>query len=136
DIIREFYARMDAGRANVFDLFADDFEFYFPKFGFGKGRAELEACTSRLGTTVRNIVHKPESFFIVEGQNGAAVEGTSTGETATGEHWVGGQTATGRFCSVFEFRDGLISSLHTYLDPDYGSADAVRFFWGKEGRRW
>jgi len=30
-----------------------------------------------------------------------------------------GKTPGGRFCNVFKFRDGRISSLHIYLDPDY-----------------
>jgi hypothetical protein len=31
----------------------------------------------------------------------------------------GGKTPGGRFCNLFKFRDGRISSVHIYLDPDY-----------------
>lgn len=42
------------------------------------------------------------------------VEGTSPGRMA-GKSWAGGKTPGGRFCNVFKFRDGRISSLHIYL---------------------
>src|SRR5438128_281202 len=47
----------------------------------------------------------------------------------------GGKTPGGRFCNVFKFRDGRISSLHIYLDPDYTGEDEARFRWGKN-RQW
>src|SRR5215470_6729671 len=45
------------------------------------------------------------------------------------------KTPGGRFCNVFKFRDGRISSLHIYLDPDYTGEDEARFRWGKN-RQW
>ena len=47
----------------------------------------------------------------------------------------GGETPGGRFGNVFKFRDGRISSLHIYLDPDYTGEDEARFRWGKN-RKW
>jgi hypothetical protein len=135
-VIREFFIRSDAGREDVLDLMVDDVEFYFPKFGFGRGKAELKACAGGVGATLRGILHVQDSLYFIEGPNELVVEGLSNGETATGERWIGGQTPTGRFCGVYRFRGSLISSLHTYLDPDYGSADKDRFLWGREGRRW
>jgi hypothetical protein len=136
DIIREFFRRTDAKRQDVYDLMVDDVEFYFPKFGFGHGKAELKVCAAGVGATVRRISHVQESLQFIEGPNGLVVEGLSNGETVTGERWVGGETPTGRFCNVYRFRGSLISSLHTYLDPDYASADKNRFLWGREGRSW
>lgn len=43
----------------------------------------------------------------------------------------GGETPGARFCNVFKFRDGRISSLHIYLDPDYTDEDEARFRWVK-----
>jgi len=43
-------------------------------------------------------------------------------------------TPGGRFCSVFEFRDGKISRMYIYLDPDYAGVDSDRFLWPNEGR--
>jgi len=37
-IAREYFIRADKGRAEVLDLFDEDAEIYFPKFGFGFGR--------------------------------------------------------------------------------------------------
>jgi hypothetical protein len=62
------------------------------------------------------------------------VEGTSQGRMS-GKSWAGGETAGGRFCNVFKFRDCRISSLHIYLDPDYTGEDEARFRWGKN-RKW
>ena len=53
----------------------------------------------------------------------------------TGKSWAGGETRGGRICNVFKFRDGRISSLHIYLDPDYTGEDEARFRWGKN-RQW
>jgi ketosteroid isomerase-like protein len=62
------------------------------------------------------------------------VEGSSEGRMS-GKAWAGGETPGGRFCNVFKFRDGRISSLHIYLDPDYTGEDEARFRWGKN-RQW
>lgn len=48
---------------------------------------------------------------------------------------LGGKTPDGRFCNAFKFRDGRISSLHIYLDPDYAGEDEARFRWGKNRQR-
>ena len=53
----------------------------------------------------------------------------------SGKSWAGGQTPGGRFCNLFKFRDGRISNLHVYLDPDYTGEDEARFRWGSN-RPW
>ena len=53
----------------------------------------------------------------------------------SGKSWEGGKTPGGRFCNVFKFRDGRISSLHVYLDADYTGEDEARFRWGLN-RQW
>jgi hypothetical protein len=136
DTVREFYVRMDAGREDVFEMISEDFEFYFPKFGCGRGRADLEKCTSALRTTIRSLKHDQDSFRFVEGADSVALEGLSVGETVSGRQWSGGATPGGRFCCVFDFRGPLITRLYTYLDPDYGGEDAARLLWGHENRRW
>ena len=59
----------------------------------------------------------------------------STGRMS-GTSWAGGVTPGGRFCNVFEFRDGRIARLHVYLVPDYVGEDEPRFRWGRTGREW
>src|SRR5580704_12828923 len=37
-IAREYFVRADQGRPDILELFHEDAEIYFPKFGFGVGR--------------------------------------------------------------------------------------------------
>jgi hypothetical protein len=37
-IAREYFVRVDQGRSDILELFHEDAEIYFPKFGFGFGR--------------------------------------------------------------------------------------------------
>src|SRR5215475_14249407 len=37
-IAREYFIRADLGRPDILELFHEDAEIYFPKFGFGFGR--------------------------------------------------------------------------------------------------
>lgn len=40
--------------------------------------------------------------------------------------WPDDKISTGRFCSVFEFTDHLISRMYVYVDPDFASLDVER----------
>ena len=59
-----------------------------------------------------------------------AVEGTSVGEHRDGP-WKAGEPehGAGRWCDVFEVRDGLIQRCFIYLDPDYAGKDTDRYPW-------
>jgi ketosteroid isomerase-like protein len=134
--VKEYFARGDAGRPDMLDSFADDFQFFFPKFGIGRGKAEFAEFVSGLIGSLKSIAHDIEAMKFFEGSNFVVVEGTTEGIYGDATTWSGGRTPGGRFCSMFEFRDdGLISRMHIYLDPDYSSKDADRFLWGTE-RRW
>lgn len=37
-VAREYFVRVDQGRPDILELFQEDAEIYFPKFGFGLGR--------------------------------------------------------------------------------------------------
>jgi len=128
-LAEEYYRRADAGQPDVLDLFTEDVELFFPKFGVRRGKAAFgELATGLLGS-LKSIVHdKPGLKCIAVGRT-VFVEGTTRGETRDGTQWEGGKTPGGRFCSIFEFRDRLISRMYIYLDPDYGSADRGRFLW-------
>ena len=80
------------------------------------------------------IRHDYDTLNFMPSGDVVAVEGTSKGRLS-GKSWAGGDTPGGRFGNVFKFRDGRISSVHIYLDPDYTGEDEARFRWGKN-RHW
>ena len=127
---------MDAGREDLYDLLTEDVQFYFPKFGLGRGKVGMQRCAAGVGATLRSLAHDPDSFRFIEGSKGVVLEGFTAGVTASGVHFKGGKTLGGRFCGVYEFRGSLISRIFIYMDPDYGGADEARFLWGREERQW
>jgi len=100
----------------------------------GKGPPFLCRKTKPTGFgSLEYFRHDYDTFtFIPSGDH--LVKGTSHGKMS-GKYWAGGETPGGRFCNVFKFRDGRISSVHVYLDPDYTGEDEARFRWGKN-RHW
>lgn len=133
----EYYHRLDSGAADLLDLFADDVEIYFPKFGVARGKAAFGELIAGLLTSLAAIEHdKDDLVFIVDG-NRVAVEGRTRGRLHGGAEWRGGETPGGRFASVFEARDGLIGRMYVYLDPDYGGDHAAGFLWpASDTRGW
>jgi ketosteroid isomerase-like protein len=134
NIAREYFLRADQGRPDVLDLFTPDAELYFPKFGFGFGRESFFEMVKGFAGDLEMIQHDYDALNYMPSGHYVIVEGTSHGKM-NGKTWQGGKTPGGRFCNVFKFRDGLIASLHVYLDPDYTGEDELRFRWGKN-RTW
>ncbi|SFW81378.1 nuclear transport factor 2 family protein [Amycolatopsis australiensis] len=124
----EFLKRVDSG-GNVLELFADDAQFCFPKYGMVRGIDKIQEFFGRLGGIISSIEHHTAYFnYVVDGDR-VVVEGTSHGTTATGVEWRAGVTSTGPWCDVFEIRDFKIQRLFVYLDPDYADADTARYPW-------
>jgi SnoaL-like domain len=135
DVVKQYFIRADAGRPDVLDLFTDDVQLYFPKFGITKGKAGFGELATGLLEQLKTIAHHVSDFNYIMGTDAVVVEGTTYGTDRAGAEWSGGKTAGGRFCSVFEFRGPLIARMHIYLDPDYTSRDEGRFLWGHD-RNW
>jgi len=133
-IAREYFIRADQGQADVLELFHEDAEFYFPKFGFGFGRESIFEMVKGFDGVLEYIQHDYDDLIYIPSGDYLIVEGTSHGKIA-GKSWIGGKTPGGRFCNVFKFRNERIISLHIYLDPDYTGDDKSRFRWG-ENRSW
>ena len=131
---RDYFRLADQGRPEVLDLFHEDAEIYFPKFGFGFGRQSLLEMTSGFAGALEFIRHDCDTLTFIPAGDYVVVEGTSHGKMS-GKAWTGGVTPGGRFCNVFKFRGDRISSLHVYLDPDYTGEDTLRFRWGVN-RKW
>lgn len=129
DLILTYFKRLDRGGAFI-ELFASDARVFYPKWGTATGREEIEELFGDVGATVTSMAHDYEYFNYVVNGDVIVVEGTSTGETADGVTWRPDDTpGGGRWCDVFEVRNGLIQRLFIYLDPDYAGADTERYPW-------
>ena len=91
---------------------------------------------SGLGGIVTSIGHDLSASLVLQDGERVVVEGVSKGELKSGERWAAGETSAGRYCNVFEIRDGQIAHLAVYLDPDYAGAHDAAFLWGRDGRTW
>lgn len=117
--VNRYFREIDSGRFAA-ELFTANFEFFFPKYGFGHGAAEFHELALGLGTVISSSRHYIDEFRYVCADNYVCVEGASQGTYQSGESWDVGGFGGGRFCSVFHFdAAGLIESMHIYVDPDY-----------------
>ena len=108
---------------SILDLFADDAQVYFGKWGLANGKEQIGQLFGDVGATIESIRHDYANFnWIMTGSDLFACEGTSYGRHQDGE-WRAGVTHAGRWCDVFEVRDFL------YLDPDYAGKDTDRYPW-------
>ena len=116
---------------SILDLFADDAQVYFPKWGLATGKDQIGRWITDVGGTIKEIQHDYASFtWIFSGSDLLVCEGTSHGEHRDGP-WRAGvpDWAAGRWCDVFEIRDWLIQRCFIYLDPDYAGKDTARYPW-------
>jgi ketosteroid isomerase-like protein len=129
EVVGQYFARLDQGRDDLIALFSEQCEFYFPKFGVAIGHSAVADFLGGIITTVASAIHHIDSTQYIVAGDRVVVEGLTTGSMKSGETWEGGKTPGGRFCNVFEIREGLIHRLFIYLDPDYVGADTERFLW-------
>jgi len=54
-IAREYFIRADQGRPDILELFHEDGEVYFPKFGFGFGRNSFLEMVKGFEGSLENI---------------------------------------------------------------------------------
>ena len=114
---------------SILDLFADDAQVYFGKWGLANGKEQIGQLFGDVGGRIESIRHDYASFtWIMSGTDTFAVEGTSYGVHADGG-WRAGVAHAGRWCDVFEVRDFLIQRCFIYLDPDYAGLDTDRYPW-------
>ena len=116
---------------SILDLFAPDAQVYFPKWGLAKGKEQIAKLFADVGATIKSITHHYSQFnWIFTGTDVLVCEGTSHGEHADGSWQAGNpEWGAGRWCDVFEIRDGLIRRCFVYLDPDYAGKDTARYPW-------
>ena len=127
-IALEYLKRLDRGQ-DFFDLFDDHAQMYFPKCGLANGLDEIKQVFGNVASIVSAVTHDYAYLNFIHQGDTVVVEGTSSGRAACGTEWRAGVTHAGRWCDVFEIRDGKIQRLYVYLDPDYADADTARYGW-------
>ena len=55
---REYFLRADQGRPDLLDLFHEEAEIYFPKFGFGDGRQSFLDLVKGFAGSLESIQHE------------------------------------------------------------------------------
>src|SRR6266542_824131 len=88
-IAREYFIRADQGRPDVLDLFHEDAEIYFPKFGFG--RESFFEMVKGFQDELEFIRHDYDNFIFIPSGDYVVVEGTSHGKMSC-KIWEGGKT--------------------------------------------
>nr|WP_208116575.1 nuclear transport factor 2 family protein [Paraburkholderia sp. BL10I2N1] len=93
---------------SILDLFADDAQVFFPKWGLANGKDQIGKLFTDVGGTLKSIVHHYAHFnWVFSGSDTVICEGTSHGE----------------------HRDWKIQRVYIYLDPDYAGRDTARYPW-------
>ena len=118
----------------ILDLFADDAQVYFPKWGLATGKEQIGKLFGEVGATIKSITHHYSHFnWIFSGSDLVVVRGHQP-RRAPGRPVARRQSPSGppgRWCDVFEIRDWLIQRCFIYLDPDYAGQDTARYPWLK-----
>jgi hypothetical protein len=77
NIAREYFMRADQGRPDILELFHEDAEIYFPKFGLGSGRNSFLEMVKGFEGTLEYIQHDYDRLIFVPSADHLVVEGTS-----------------------------------------------------------
>jgi ketosteroid isomerase-like protein len=125
-VIDAYFRGADSRDPAFLDLFTEDVELFFPKFGLTRGKAAVAEFGARLAAELESLEHDIPGLHIIVAGDTIVVEGTEAGVTRSGLRWPDGVVSQGRFCDVFEFTGTLIRSVHIYVDPDFTSADRDR----------
>jgi len=78
-IVQEYFVRADQGRPDVLELFHENAEIYFPKFGLGFGRQSLFEMVKGFVGALEFIKHDYDGFTFMPSGDYLVVEGTSRG---------------------------------------------------------
>jgi hypothetical protein len=122
-------AGVTSSGGSILEMFADDAQVFFPKWGLATGQEQIGQLFSDFGGQIQDILHDYATFnWIMTGTDTFSVEGTSAGRHVDGP-WRAGVSHAGRWCDVFEIRDWMIQRCFIYLDPDYAGLDTARYPW-------
>ena len=77
-IAREYFVRADEGRSDILELFHEDAEIYFPKFGLGFGRQSLFEMVKGFEGSLEYIRHHYDTLTFIPSGDYLVVEGLHT----------------------------------------------------------
>ena len=100
-VAREYFIRADEGRPDILELFHEDAEIYFPKFGFGFGRESLFEMVKGFAGALEYIRHDYDNLTFIPSGDYLVVEGTSQGKMS-GKSWAGGKNSWRTFLQHFQ----------------------------------
>src|SRR5256886_15558968 len=128
----EFLKAFDKGGStstggSILDLFADDAQVYFPKWGLANGKDEIGRMFGDVGATLVSITHHYSHFnWIFSGGDVVVCEGTSHGEHRDGT-WRAGlpEWQAGCWGDRFEIPDLKIQRGFIYLHSDHARKGTV-----------
>ena len=136
EFTKAHFEQVDQGRLPD-ELFTPDFEFYFPKYGVGRGFEEFRELAAGLASAGLKVTHHRDRLRYIACGRQVIVERTTFGSDGAANMCDGGETPGGRFSSVFEVtEDGFIERIFIYLDPDFASRDPQRLNWRRSNPRW
>ena len=114
---------------SILDLFAEDAQVYFPKWGVATGKAQIGKMFGAVGGRHQGDPPRLRELQLDHDRHRhVRLRGHVYGEHHDGA-WRAGVTHSGRWCDVFEVRDFLIQRCFIYLDPDYAGLDTDRYPW-------
>ncbi|MFG2481033.1 nuclear transport factor 2 family protein [Streptomyces fagopyri] len=131
EIVINYFHMVDAGDPAVIDIFTENAQMFYPKFGIAIGKAQIGAFAHGLGRGIASLTHEIDGFTVLSSGNYVIVEGTERGTTASGVDFPDGVASFGLFCNVFEFEGELVKRIHIYVDPDFANTHAEGVAWGK-----
>jgi hypothetical protein len=92
----------DQGSPEILNLFHQDVELYFPKFGLGFGKESFLDMVKGFEGSLESILHDYDNLNFLPSGDFLIVEGTSKG-MLNGKTWEGGKTPGGRFAMYLNF---------------------------------
>lgn len=126
EVVKQFYCKLDQADATLLDLFTDDTEVFFPKFGTAQGKSSLGELGKCFALEIDKIQHLQDKFRFLSDGDTVVVEGQMRGVMQSGERWPTPEVGSHHFCAVFGFNALLIQRLSIYLDPDFNLEDKKR----------